>query len=260
MYVAEVSFNLATTDLDEEANNEIENIIYSLLAAWRNNGQILESDWSIVRVADKCLVQIVIPENHSLNSSNDHKPVTAALEKLKLLGFISLETKIIGKIFDLKESCSCTTRNSFILYWPFLSRGSPLRCGNCFLSVPLYQIPPTDNDCYQDILFWQAEYEACDTLNILSSVLEKASVREISRFDSNLSKKGRGVCQTIENLAGKPTYYYLDRDNGRSRNKELARKCPECGGEWLLVESWHNRFDFRCEKSKLVSNIAWDVR
>jgi predicted nucleic acid-binding Zn ribbon protein len=201
-----------------------------------------------------------IPEINALDSSHSRKPVTDALEKLNHLEFISLETKIIGKIFDLKGICTCTVRDNFILYWPFLSRGTPLRCGNCFLSVPLYQIPPTDNDCYQDILFWQAEYEACDTLNILSSVMEKAAIREISRFDSNLSKIGREVCQTIENLTGKPTYYYLYRYNGRSRNNELSRKCPECGGEWLLDKNWHNRFDFRCEKSKLVSNIAWDVR
>src|SRR5262249_48613682 len=147
----------------------------------------------------------------------------------------------------------------YVLFTTYLAVDSSLTCGDCFRSVPLYRIPHTDAQSYQDILFWQSNYRACDHLQMACTTGERFGMRELSHVGSALSLEGRGVCEKITNLTGIPTYYYLYRYKGRSRTSETKRLCPACGGSWLLQERWH-LFDFRCDRCRLVSNIAWDIR
>ncbi|MFA0698754.1 DUF2310 family Zn-ribbon-containing protein, partial [Vibrio sp. 10N.222.49.C9] len=55
-----------------------------------------------------------------------------------------------------------------------------------------------------------------------------------------------------------PTYYYLYQVGGESLKQEQQRKCPKCGGEWLLDEPLHDMFHFKCDSCRLLSNISWD--
>ena len=82
----------------------------------------------------------------------------------------------------------------------------------------------------------------------------------MSRLDSALTKSGLENCRLISAITKKPVYYYFYRGNGRKMAVEKKRKCPKCGGDWLLDEPWHGKFDFKCDKCHLLSNIAWDVR
>ena len=84
--------------------------------------------------------------------------------------------------------------------------------------------------------------------------------RQITMPDSELSMKGLDVCRRIEKTSGIPTYYYLRRHYGRSQKAERNRKCPGCGGQWLLNECWLERYDFRCDRCRLVSETACDVQ
>jgi predicted nucleic acid-binding Zn ribbon protein len=85
---------------------------------------------------------------------------------------------------------------------------------------------------------------------------ERFALREMGRHDSRLSQRGRAICGNIEELTGRPAYYHLHRYYGRSYRKEAERRCPECGGEWRLPETWHRLFDFRCDNCRLLSNMA----
>jgi predicted nucleic acid-binding Zn ribbon protein len=260
VYIAKITFHLLESVLREDEQHELERGLYHLLGAWRHNGQIGDVMNDIIQQADTCITYVHILEKDSLHAVYNRPPVEAALEVAKKCLRAEPEVRIIGKVFDDDDSCQCTDRASYILFCTMLSRGSPLRCGTCFRSVPLYRIPPTSYGTYQDIERWCSTYLACDTLNLHSDVLEKAAINEMSKHNSRLSKAGRAICCAIEQHTGKPTYYYLYRARGRSKKKERKRRCPECGKKWLLSEKWHDLFDFRCDRCRLLSNIAWDVR
>jgi predicted nucleic acid-binding Zn ribbon protein len=57
-----------------------------------------------------------------------------------------------------------------------------------------------------------------------------------------------------------PVYYYLSKHFGRSDRAERRRKCPSCGKAWLRKEPLHRIFDFQCQRCRLLSNVAFDVR
>lgn len=62
----------------------------------------------------------------------------------------------------------------------------------------------------------------------------------MSKIDSSLSQRGIEICNQITNLTGISTYYYLYRHNDQKRSVEEKRKCPSCGGDWLLKEPLHS--------------------
>jgi predicted nucleic acid-binding Zn ribbon protein len=76
--------------------------------------------------------------------------------------------------------------------------------------------------------------------------------------DSPLAKNGRGVAESLELRVKRPVYYFLNRIT--ETKTERKRRCPSCRGAWLLKEPWHGKFDFRCRKYRLISNVAWGMR
>jgi len=147
-----------------------------------------------------------------------------------------------------------------ILFTTHLEVQSPVRCGDCFGPVPLYALPPTYNDEeHYGVVKWAADYQACDRLQMGCATGERFGLREMSHFGSSLSRRGREVCRVIERKTGTPTYYHLFRWKGRGLAAERRRACPGCGGAWLLPARRHERFDFRCEACRLLSNIAFSL-
>ena len=257
MYVAEMIFKrISNPDEDTDA----EDAIYSLLAPLLHNGQLLNSDFLIAQREENYIAFVSLPDKDSLDNKYDSHWVNKNYAKLEAAGFAKPLINVLGVALGTGEVCNCSRRNSFILFTTFLSLESPLRCGNCFGTVPLYTIPKKPDDDYNGILCWQSDYKACDTLQIHCSTGEKFGLREMSNFDSSLSKRGRKICNDIEKRTGKPTYYYLHRYNGISEKTECQRKCPSCKSDWLLKEPLHKIFDFRCNKCRLLSNMAVSLR
>jgi predicted nucleic acid-binding Zn ribbon protein len=195
----------------------------------------------------------LIPAENSLDNAHNGKWVRQAVERFVACGGSEPCVTLIGEDAESAGPCECKEQSELVLFTTYLAMESPLRCGACFQSVPLYCVPPTYMGEYWDLLNWEADYQACDTLQMHCDTLERAATREMSQLNSSLTQSGLQVCQQIQNLTEKPVYYYLYRNGGRSR------KCPSCGGEWLLPEAWH-KFDFKCEQCHLLSNIAWNVR
>ena len=119
---------------------------------------------------------------------------------------------------------------------------------------------PRQPALHDGIKFWRADYQSCDTLQMGCTVGEKFGERELFRHDSSLSAQGIAICNTIAKETGIATFYYLLRSKGRNLTNEKKRKCPSCGGDWLLEEPLHDLFDFKCDRCRLLSNIAFSVR
>lgn len=256
MFIAEITLK-CQVKADRVVCNDA---VWSLLASLYKNGQIL-SDYFFAEEVRGYRAFVQLPEKNSLSKANDRKYVQQSYAELSKAGIKQSVVKILGCKSD-EKSCTCGKPSSYILFTTFLDITSPVRCGDCFHSVPLYRIPPTyDETEYYDLLQWQADYQACDTLQMHCETGERFGTREISDLNSSLSKRGRKLCQKIEQSSQTPTYYYLYRsNNGRSLARERSRRCPGCGKAWLLNEPLHKLFDFRCDTCRLLSNISWNLR
>ncbi len=258
MYIAELFFKKTDGSMKEDVDREDE--LHSFLGALVHNGQILSNYFPIVQKEAGYTAFVLIPDKNALDTKYGNQWVRESYDKFLNAAWMNPEIKILGFDASSSEVCACAKPKSFILFTHFLTVESPLKCGDCFCPVPIYLIPEAPDGSSSDIRSWQADYRACDTLQIGSSTGERFGTREMSKVDSSLSKRGRAICDAITKSTGIRTYYYLFCYNGKSDELERERKCPSCYQEWLLEEPLHKIFDFRCIKCRLLSNIAWDVR
>lgn len=234
--------------------------IYSLLGAWRMNGQVLGDQFPTARTESGYRLYVNTPEADSLSNLNLNSHVRKYTEALLDAGLSTPEISPVGTEPQCVGVCSCVKPEFYILYTTHLALESPLRCGGCFKSIPLYRLQKADEDNYQDIIDWQADYQSCDDLQMGCRVGERFANSQMSNFDSPLSRMGLDVCDSISGKTDTPTYYYLYRWVAKSYENEVSRKCPKCEGAWRRQQPLHDTFDFVCDKCKLVSNIAWSVR
>jgi predicted nucleic acid-binding Zn ribbon protein len=255
MYVAELRFRKTR----RTTAHEVSHAVIGLLVAWRESGQLYNEEWPMAMAPEAVVSVVRMPERRSLAKVRGIKAVVTAMEAVKAAGLEPPDITVLGPDVEGDRRCRCPQRTSLILKTDFLSIESPLRCGDCYGHIPLYETCHSPDQDYRGIVRWQSDYNACDRLQIGCHVLERAATREMSHPASRLSQTGIDICRETERSIGVPVYYYLYRYGARSRRKEEERKCPGCGGEWRLEEPWHI-FDFRCDSCRLLSNIAWDVR
>ncbi len=258
MFVAELTFEVSKEQGPDPAN--VSDAVNRLLGSLRMNGQICGREWPIVQLPSACRATVLIPDRDALDTTYHNQYVLDAIRNLTNAGLGSPQIAILGRDIDGDSICTCASPTAYILFTNYLSLEPPLKCADCFHSVPLYRIPRPPEDDYYPVIVWQSDYQACDSLQMNCTTLERAATLKLSRADSSLSRQGRDVCCIITEQTGKPVYYYLYRYGGRSRAQECKRRCPSCGGIWLLDTPWHDRFDFRCDTCRLLSNIAWNVR
>jgi predicted nucleic acid-binding Zn ribbon protein len=250
MYVARIDFKCADS-IDSDLLYEH---IAKLLHALHQNGQICGREYPIAITPDGVMATVMIPAADALDELHHNRYVRQDIARFR-------EIEVNGPYFSLigedmaGEVCVCVSSSSYLLYTDYVTLDSPLRCGDCDDPVPLYRIPPTYEDEYYNIICWQSDYRSCDSLQMNCRTLERAATRQISDPTSSLSQQGRAICQQIEALTGKPTYYHLYRSAGRRRSAELKRLCPACRQPWLLDQPWHG-FEFRCEPCRLASTLG----
>lgn len=257
MHVMELRLTWVRRDRDDRAALPA---VYGLVGALRRSGQVC-GDVPVARVCGGYRLFARAPEAESLDPRFHSKEVRAALRELRKQGVRWDHARVVGVDPEATTVCRCRRRTALVLTTHFLTSEPPLRCGDCRGVVPLYRLSgrPKQGD-FADVDHWQQRYQTFDLLWIGSGVGERLAYRELSMPDSELSREGRAVRREIEARAGVPTYYHLMRWAGRSERAERRRKCPDCGGEWLLDEPWLGICDFRCDACRLVSNVAFDVK
>jgi predicted nucleic acid-binding Zn ribbon protein len=242
--------------LTTETRQQVVELVHDVLASWYKHGQVLDG-WVIAERDMEVVAYVVLPFEDALSATFSNAYVRGELAKLAALeGSPMIEA--LGRYPDLDEVCACGRWEWLLLFTTYLTREPPVRCGGCFRPVPLCRIPTLRDDEHLDVLHWQADYKACDTLQMHTATGERFGERELYAHDSSLSLRGRRLCDELATAVGVPVYYYLHKTRGRSRELERARLCPSCGGEWALAQRLHI-FDFRCEACKLLSNVACNV-
>lgn len=186
-----------------------------------------------------------------------------ALQSLK--GFKGVKLKhphfrFVGKVPETASSCRCIKPKGYILFTTFMTFEPPVRCIRCGGTVALYRLSCPPEGEHFKMLSWESNYKACDTLYMQSSVGEEFGKRQMSDVNSSLSRSGLAICKELESRMRRPFYYYLNNWSRNSNSTELGRRCPGCGSVWLLKEPLHGKFDFKCDRCHLLSNISWHVR
>jgi predicted nucleic acid-binding Zn ribbon protein len=255
MQTAKITFEFTETKNFEALSDSVN----YLLGTWRKNGQILGKQFLMAKTENSFDVFVNIPDFDSLAEKFNNKYVAENLSDIDGLKVVRKVT-ILGEEPESKHVCGCKRVKGYILFTNYLTLESPLKCFDCFGVVPLYKVPKTKDEEYINILSWESDYQSCDSLQMNCRVGERFGTEQISKHDSPLSKIGLEICGKIETATGKKVYYYLYKYRAKSYETEQARKCPNCKGDWLLPESLHNIFDFKCDNCRLLSNIAWDVR
>lgn len=231
-----------------------------LLGALRANGQILGKEFPTAEVDGGLHVTVMLPASDALDHRHDSVYVTRWYGDLATYGLLAPRVEIVGRDPETEEPCPCVDRSAIVLYTTFVDIASPLRCWDCFREVPLYTVPPMASGDFYDVLAWESDYKACDTLQMNSTTGERFALRQMGHPESSLSRHGRAICAAIEQSTGTPVYYKLHRCYGRTAEAERRRRCPSCDEEWALPAPAHRQFDFRCERCRLLSNQAPSVR
>src|SRR5687767_3395807 len=156
MLTADVRFSYAN-ESDIEA-------VEALVAAWHKNGQVLE--WQTARMSDAVRVLALLPKPDSLLAINNNTYATRALDDLTARHIDPPDVQILGPDPESDGACACAHRSSLVLFTNYLSKQPPMRCGDCFRPVPLYELPHVHDHEHLGILHWAADYQACDTLQM----------------------------------------------------------------------------------------------
>ena len=251
MYIQEISIEINTKVEKDE-------LIYEfnwLMDFYRANGQTQGRIESQYIEKDKIVCLPFTLEKNALDKKFNNFYVNRQVKKIEELCKSKLVFKTAGKTYDsYKTACKCKKSDFYILGTNYVTITSPLTCGTCNKSVPLYRLPIYYDYGYMPILSWETNYISCDRLQMNCEVGEHWALEQMQKIDSELSKQGLEICRKIEELTSISAFYYLYNYN-EFKEDHLIRLCPGCNKNWNLETQLHNYYDFKCEKCKIVSTI-----
>lgn len=224
--------------------------VHALLNTLNRHNQIIYKDNIVSFTADKVFIFVSCPGEEIISSGLNiyAKKWISNIEEDYSLKF-SIE-KIGNYPGDLDGSYS--EASAYILYG---NSYMPLRSFDNFDPIPLYKFPYTysDNTSYFDINMWLSNY------NDVYAIWDRGDINEpyfkelLSSFESELTVKGMEICLRIKQLTNKDCYFYLfNYDN------DVPDACPSCGGPWKLENRILDKFDFKCDKCNILSNLGVD--
>lgn len=230
-----------------------------LIAALLRNGSLCGTP-TFARTRGGWTVNGAAPDRAAFQRKNLGKWGSQRLSESRRMGVAGPHIRIFGPVAEVNATCPCLRPSGYILFTTFLTMGPPVLCLRCGGDVPIYRLPRDEHGELSDLISWESEYRACDTLQMLCEVGERFGTRQISDSSSSLTMAGKSVCKRLEEQTGLRAYYYLHRSGGRSALAEAERTCPGCGGSWRRKKPLHGLFDFKCDKCRLLSNISFDFR
>lgn len=255
MYIQEISIEIRT----KVNKNEIVDAFSLLLEFYRGNGQTqgrIESQY-IEKNTMFCLPFTL--EKNSLDKVHNNKYVNNQIEKIEQLCASKIAIRTVGKSYaDYTQPCSCEKPEFYTLITNYVSIDSPITCGSCNTSVPLYRLPKYYDFGYMPVISWETNYQSCDRLQMNCEVGERWALNQMQELHSQLSKQGVAICRRIEELTTIPTYYYLYNYKKHKKGDE-NRLCPGCQKKWSLDTVINNFYNFKCDQCKLISTISPNV-
>lgn len=252
MYIQEITININSTIAKDEITDEFG----LLMSFYRGSGQTqgrVESQY-INKSKIVCLPFTL--EKNALDEIYNNYYVNKQRTKIEQLCNSKLTFETVGKTYDSYTGpCNCTKSDFYILHTNYKTIDSPITCGTCNKSIPLYRLPHYYDYGYKPILSWETNYISCDRLQMNCEVGERWALNQMQNLSSPLTKQGLEICRKIEALTQVPTYYYL-HNYKKIKNAPSTRPCPSCSKKWNLKNQLHNYYDYKCDNCKIVSIIS----
>lgn len=245
MYTFEYRFY--PKSVEDPERDEFDDEMQWFISSLYKNGQILRDYQNTVKLHDSYQYRVVAPEKTSLERKLYNKYSEGIFQKVLTLSAKPPELYFIGENYDVQDCCECSDSSHYILDADASECSSPIICGDCGCSVPLYRFPKTYHDEYFDILNWQQVYCAC-WMQYLQGIGERHGYRMMHSYKSDLAIEGRGICTFLETHTGKPFYYFLFKYYSKNR-----KECPCCGDLWVNSDQKYN-YGYVCHKCRLVSD------
>ncbi|KQK24676.1 DNA-binding protein [Chryseobacterium aquaticum] len=251
MFIQEVSIEVNS----EYSKDEIYQEFNLLMDFYRGNGQSQGRIESQYINGNKIAALPFTLEKNSLAKENNNIYVNERIEKIQTLSNSVISIKTVGKtIEDYRGSCKCEKSDFYILTTNYVSIDSPITCGKCNKSIPLYRLPIFYDFGYMPILRWETNHQSCDRLQMNCEVGERWALNQMQEINSQLSKQGIQITKKIEELTNIPTFYFLY--NYRKQEKDnINRNCPNCNEKWSLKERKYF-YDFKCDDCRIISTIS----
>ncbi|MBW8687282.1 DUF2310 family Zn-ribbon-containing protein [Chitinophaga rhizophila] len=214
----------------------------------RANGQLVSRNDVFLFQDDHVSLHVQCLTKDSLDERYNSDYVNQWIAVLMDRYGVTITYRYSGEQLGAESAADSIAASSFILYW---GGSSPVRSGDNFAPIPLYALPYTytRHRSYEDINSWSKDYEGIDGLWFRGSMGERPFHNYLTDIGSPLTMQGRGICDRLEQLTGKPSYYYLFNYDRR----EMEHSCPSCGREWQLTHKMLEKFDLRCDPCRLVS-------
>ena len=257
MYLAELYFGIIRPN--ERAAVVV--AIESLLSSWYRNGQILDSDYSILKVRRGYSTHAVLPTEDALSAEHHSAPAKAELNKLLQQGLGQPKVTIMGEDLSGCTYAEDAQAPFLILYTYWTTDITALRRGDNFQPVPLFLLPPDPaTGDHLGLRAWVSMYKACDTLSMTKSGMADIAFASLSAIGSAVTGEGRRICHNLETALGIPVYYALTRGPGEEEERRIEGVCRSHPYEWRRDDPLHDIFDFRCETLRLLSYLSWNAR
>jgi predicted nucleic acid-binding Zn ribbon protein len=244
MYTFE--FVMKKREVDAEA--AITKTFLAYTVALELNGQILRRHKSYTLVGDEYQLRVVAPEKTSFDIANENMNVTHTREAFEAAYGAPIEWKYVGENRNVTGSCSCDHSDYYILKGNMKDTVSPVLCGNCGKSIPLYRLPRNyQREEYYDILEWQRAYNDLNDL-FKQGLDERYAYDMLNKANSSLNVEGRRIAKSLNERTGVRVYYHMFKYYGKNKNE-----CPICGEDWKNEDEEYN-VGYICHRCKLVSN------
>jgi predicted nucleic acid-binding Zn ribbon protein len=257
MLVAELEFKIIADTSFAKAEQGIRHYLEKLIF----QGQILGREFPTYQAKDSFFSRVVLPQSDALDKKSHSSAGIKALEQLQLVGLSYPKLAILGDDLMSNHTDPCPSHAAFILFCSFSATNSVLYCAEHFAPVPLYKVGRTSGEDFESLVRWQLQYQALDEIQMQEKrVLFKSAEQSVQGFYSALNQQGYQQAKTLSKELKKPVYYYLYSGSSHDCALDTGKKCPSCGSDWKLAESWHGLFDFCCEPCQLLSNIAFDCQ
>ena len=211
-------------------DNPIE-LVEELLAMLYKNGQIL-NDYIVEKHEGFYIASVTTSDNDSLEDKYFNGYIRKALEKIKFT------YEIIADDAFATDSCHCKEHKAYVLGTYYGDDSSPILCGDCGKEIPLIKIPYIyGEDEHFKILSYQRMYNSVVGV-WMNSLSDRFTKRQLTYYDSQLTKRGLEICRELERKLGKPVYFLLPvGEFDINKTPENIVNCPRCGGDLNVLES-----------------------
>ncbi|MFH0766608.1 MAG: DUF2310 family Zn-ribbon-containing protein, partial [Bacillota bacterium] len=136
------------------------------------------------------------------------------------------------------DSCHCKEHSFYVLGTYYGDDSSPVLCGDCGKEISLIKLPYIfGEEEHFSMLSYQRMYNSVVDV-WMNSLSDRFTKRQLTYFDSQLTKRGLEICNDLEKKVGKSVFFLLPVGEFDINHKaENTEKCPKCGVQLITLNS-----------------------